>query len=537
MCIEASDINEGDELSYQLAAMNPNLGAVSFNDNCVTFFAPLAGSGTVSVTVNVCDNQDPSHFVRRLSIDFQINAAPTVVPEQTNVTVNQGETATTCLTITEPEGDATTIEVIGGANNGTASISGNCVNYSPTGSFAGTDNVVLRICDVLGACTTVTINYTVTDVLAANDDSFNIEDNNSLTANFTENDNFANLNDLTLNIVTAPANGSVTLNGNFTFTYTPNTDFVGNDSFVYEICLPNVGCEQATVTIEVENLLDAVDDFETTVENTPSIDISILGNDTFPNMAELDVEITEGVNDGSLVLNPTSFVATYFPNVDFVGTDTFEYSIFDTNRGFDTALVVIEVTQDLIPPTALDDSAETFEEESVVVSVLANDTGEGLFLSRIVNAPINGTAVINSDGTVTYTPNVGFLGLESFVYEVCTVDDLCTTATVTIEVKEKVVVVCEVKVYAAMTPNGDGKNELFVIDGLDCDGNAQNELTIFNRWGDEVFRAENYGSSSSTFWDGRYNGAGETVPDGTYFYVLKIEGKENVWQGFLEVQK
>lgn len=535
VCIEATDVN-GDELSYQLAAINPNLGAVSFNDNCVTFFAPIEGSGTVSVTVNVCDDQDP-RLCTPITIDFQINAAPTVVPEQTNVTVNQGETATTCLTITEPEGDATTIEVIGGANNGTASISGNCVNYSPTGSFAGTDNVVLQICDVLGACTTVTINYIVTDVLAANDDNFNVEDNNSLTANFTENDNFTELNDLTINIITPSANGLVTLNGNFTFTYTPNTDFIGNDSFIYEICLPNVGCEQATVSIEVENLLEAVDDFETTVENTPSIEISILGNDTFPNMAELDVEITEGVNDGALVLNPTSFVATYFPNADFVGTDTFEYSIFDTNRGFDTALVVIEVTEVLIPPTALDDSAETFEGESVVVSVLANDTGEGLFLSRIVNVPINGTAVINSDGTVTYTPNAGFLGLESFVYEVCTVDDLCTTAVVTIEVKEKVVVVCEVKVYAAMTPNGDGKNELFVIDGLDCNGNDQNELTIFNRWGDEVFRAENYGSGSSGFWDGRYEGAGETVPDGTYFYVLKIEGKEDVQQGFLEIQK
>ncbi len=534
VCIEATDVN-GDELTYQLAAMNPNLGAVSFNDNCVTYFAPIEGSGTVSVTVNVCDDEDPP-LCTPIVIEFQINAAPTVVPDQTNVEVNQGATATTCLTITEPEGDSTTITVIGGANNGSVSFVGNCVNYSPTGDFVGTDNVTLQICDALGACTSVTINYTVTDVLSAADDNFNVENNNSLTANFIENDNFTELNDLTINIVTSPANGSVILNPNNTFTYTPTTDFVGSDLFVYEICLPNVGCEQATVNIEVENLLEAVDDFESTVQNTPSIDIAILSNDAFPNMAELDVEITEGVNNGALVLNQATFVATYFPDVNFIGTDTFEYSIFYPSRGFDTAKVIIDVTKTLIPPTALDDSAETFEGESVVISVLANDTGEGLFLSRIVNTPINGTAVINSDGTVTYIPNVGFLGLESFTYEVCTVDDLCTTATVTIEVKEKdIVVPCVVKVYAAMTPNGDGKNELFVIEGLDCDGNNQNELTIFNRWGDEVFRAENYGANS--FWDGRYEGASETVPDGTYFYVLTIEGKDIVEKGFLEVQK
>ncbi|MEZ4884411.1 MAG: Ig-like domain-containing protein [Chitinophagales bacterium] len=536
VCIEATDVN-GDDLTYQLAAINPNLGAVNVNDNCVTFFAPNVGSGTVSVTVNVCDDQNPQ-LCTPIVIQFQINTAPNVVPEQTNVEVAQGATATTCLTITEPEGDVTTINVIGGANNGTASISGNCVIYSPTGNFVGSDNVVLQICDILGACTTVTINYVVTDVLSANNDSFNVEDNNQLTANFIQNDVFTNINNLTINIVSPPSNGSVVVNANKTFTYTPNTNFVGNESFVYEICLPIVGCEQATVSIEVENLLEAINDFASVVQTSPppSLDISILGNDAFPNVDALDVSIVDGVSNGALILNQTTYVVTYFPNVNFIGRDTFEYSIFYPERGLDKAIVVIEVTKALIPPTAANDNSETFEGESVVVSVLSNDTGDGLFLSRIVNLPINGNAVINTNGTITYTPNAGFLGIESFTYEVCNADDLCVTATVTIEVKQRdVVVVCEIKVYAAMTPNGDGKNERFAIAGLDCDGNDQNELVVFNRWGDEVFRAENYGPNN--FWDGRYEGAGESVPDGTYFYVLTIVGKDVVQKGFLEVQK
>ncbi len=533
-CIEATDPND-DELSYQIIDISPsNIGAVGFNENCISFEATDGSSGTVSVTVNVCDGQECTP----ITIEFQINATPSVTPDAGSLEVNQGENVTTCLTIVDAEGDPTNLSIVQDSDNANVSLQGGCLVYAPIGDFVGTEIITVEVCDNLGACTTVSIEFTTLDVLSTTDDAFTIEDNNSLTANFVENDVFQDINFLTINIINSPSNGNLSFGENGIFTYTPNPDFVGTDVFSYELCLSNVGCEQATVTITVENLLEALNDTANTLQNTLSIDIAILDNDAFPDLEGVDVEIIEGVSNGSLALEPTTFVATYFPDADFAGTDSFEYALFYPNRGFDTARVIIIVVKELIPPTATDDSATTLEEETVNIDVLANDIGEGLFLSRITDAPINGTATIDSDGTISYTPNAGFIGMESFVYEVCSVDDLCTTATVRVEVEEKdIVVVCEVKVYPAVTPNGDGKNEQFVIEGLDCGGNDQNELIIFNRWGDEVYRTENYGSASVGFWDARYSGASEAVPDGTYFYVLTIEGEDVVEKGFLEVQK
>ena len=74
----------------------------------------------------------------------------------------------------------------------------------------------------------------------------------------------------------------------------------------------------------------------------------------------------------------------------------------------------------------------------------------------------------------------------------------------------------------------------FVIDGVDCDENTVNTMFIYNRWGNIVYEVENY--NTTTFWDGTFKGTGKNVPDGTYFYVLQIEGKDDV-QGFIEVHR
>ena len=66
-----------------------------------------------------------------------------------------------------------------------------------------------------------------------------------------------------------------------------------------------------------------------------------------------------------------------------------------------------------------------------------------------------------------------------------------------------------------ITPNGDGKNDFFVIDGLEL--NPVNTLSIFNRWGNEVYRSN---GSYKNDWNG--NGLNE----GTYYYLLKIKAKD-----------
>jgi gliding motility-associated-like protein len=83
--------------------------------------------------------------------------------------------------------------------------------------------------------------------------------------------------------------------------------------------------------------------------------------------------------------------------------------------------------------------------------------------------------------------------------------------------------------FNAFSPDGDGKNDTWEIKNLDLYPN--NELSVFNRWGDEVFKTKNY--SSSKAWDG-----GNLNP-GTYYYILKVNenGVDKSYKGFITMMK
>ncbi|GEM_PF-3275874 len=183
----------------------------------------------------------------------------------------------------------------------------------------------------------------------------------------------------------------------------------------------------------------AVDDRATTEQETP-VTIPVLDNDTDPNGDPLTVIEVASPSNGTAVANPDGTI-TYTPDPGFVGTDVFSYTISDGRGGTDTARVTVTVVTQLNdPPVARDDAVTTDVNTPVVVRVLANDfdpnPGDTLRVTRIVSSPRRGTVQLRADGTVRYTPEAGFLGTDTFAYEVC--DDgtpaLCDTATVTVEV-------------------------------------------------------------------------------------------------------
>jgi gliding motility-associated-like protein len=91
---------------------------------------------------------------------------------------------------------------------------------------------------------------------------------------------------------------------------------------------------------------------------------------------------------------------------------------------------------------------------------------------------------------------------------------------------------CDIIIPQAITPNGDGYNDTFVIQGIENYPN--NELIIFNRWGAEVYRATNYQND----WNGKslsnYNVGGEDLPIGTYYYLFDPKAEDlEVFKGFI----
>jgi len=79
---------------------------------------------------------------------------------------------------------------------------------------------------------------------------------------------------------------------------------------------------------------------------------------------------------------------------------------------------------------------------------------------------------------------------------------------------------CDVKVYTGITPNGDGKNDKWIIDNLEI--NPNNKVTIYNRWGAKVWSTTDY-DNDDRVWSG-IGSNGKELPTGTYFYIIEVEG-------------
>ena len=105
--------------------------------------------------------------------------------------------------------------------------------------------------------------------------------------------------------------------------------------------------------------------------------------------------------------------------------------------------------------------------------------------------------------------------------------------TIDISLEEIELITCPEDFYQLITPNEDGANDAWIIELAKTPSFAQNRVTIFNRWGGEVWSASNY-DNDNTVWKGRSNG-GEDLPDGTYFYT--VEAGNLAFKGFVELQR
>ena len=275
------------------------------------------------------------------------------------------------------------------------------------------------------------------------DDSALTDEDTAVVVDVLGNDSDPEGDPLTVTDTTEPATGSVMINADGTVTYTPNTGFIGTDSFEYTVTDGQGNLSTATVTVTVADPADnlpamLVDDAAETDEDTAVV-IDVLGNDSDPEGDALTVTDTTEPANGSVVINADGTV-TYTPDAGFAGEDTFEYSVEDEGGNISTATVTVTVgdTGPNAPATPVDDMATTDEDTPVVINVLSNDTDPEGDVLTVVDAsePANGTVVINPDGTVTYTPSAGFTGQDTFEYTVEDAGGNYSSAVVFVQVGE-----------------------------------------------------------------------------------------------------
>jgi hypothetical protein len=251
----------------------------------------------------------------------------------------------------------------------------------------------------------------VPTVFAANNDTAT-SNGSAVTIDVMQNDTGVGL---TLEFADGADNGQVQIvNGKVV--YTPNRGYSGTDGFWYGISSPGLSWEWAFVEVTVTStvtpiVLNASDDTATT-SSGQSVTINALANDT-GNGLTLDVVDTAWT--GTVSKSGNNIV--YQPTATFVGTVDFWYSVRDSAGNDDWARVVVTVNNSgTIPLVAVNDTEDTTSGNSVDISVLANDSGNGLSINS-VTTPSRGTATIVGN-RIRYQAPTGFVGSSTFSYSV-----------------------------------------------------------------------------------------------------------------------
>ncbi len=272
------------------------------------------------------------------------------------------------------------------------------------------------------------------DQPALQDDSFNLDQDSIDNAlNVLSNDSDPDGDSLQIISVSTPSSGTVSISGDQVL-YTPNTGFTGTDNFIYTVDDGFGGQQSANVTIIVApaNAAPIAVSDSATANAGQTISIDVLANDSDPEGDAINlVSVTQPAN-GSAQVNGDQ--VSYTANAGFSGTDSFSYTIADAAGNQATAQVSVTVTPGS-PPVAVDDRFMIAMNAFGTFDVLANDSdpdGDPITLDSIVQQPSVGSAAINPDGTITYTPPFQFVGGTSLVYSISDTFGNTDTATVAI---------------------------------------------------------------------------------------------------------
>ena len=500
----ANDRGAGGTVSL---ATGPAHGTLSLNADGSFTYTPNTGyAGADSFTYSIGGGSSTATV--SLSVT---NHAPLVAAE--GYTVNTGGTLTRSAARgllandTDDDGDVLTASLAIGPSHGTLTLNADgSFTYTPAAGFSGSDSFSYRVSDGAATSDSVTVSLSVLNPPpVAVFDFYRVHHDTTFTVaagGVLDNDLREPGETLTARLVSGPAHGTLTLNADGSFTYTPNFRFVGSDSFTY---VANDGTSEsspATVMFEVWNVAPRGTPNPYHVKHDTTLSVGagrgVLANDVDTFGETLTAILLSGPTHGTLLFGSDGSF-TYTPNTGYVGGDGFTYEVSDGVVTTGPVFVSLNVWN--LVPVINPDSYRVHQGQTLTVSagggVLFNDyddDGDPL-TAQLVTGTSWGTLAFSADGSFSYTPNAGFVGTDSFTYRITDGVAMAGSATVTIAVENRVPVA---------QPDSYSVHHGTVLAG-------QNVLA--NDWdGDNDPRTAVLISSTS-------HGTLTLVPDGTFTYV------------------
>ncbi|MBQ4827631.1 tandem-95 repeat protein, partial [Leisingera sp. HS039] len=376
------------------------------------------------------------------------NAPPEAADDAASTDEDQSVTIDVLANDSDSDGGVLSIQSAGQGQSGTVVIDAGQLIYTPDADANGSDSFSYTVSDGQGGTAVATVTVTVApapDAPAAQDDAASGEQDGPIQIDVLANDSDADGDALSIDVSgSVPAHGQVAVS-NGQITYTPDPGFTGADSFSYAVS-DGTASSTATVTVTVyeTNAAPVAAPDAGTAPEDQAVAIDVLANDSDANGDPLTVTAltsafddpgTAGVTEtehGSVTLS--GGVATYTPDADFNGADSFGYTLSDGKESSaGTVSVTVQPVNDA--PVAQDDAAATDPDAAVSIDVLANDSdadGDALSLDVSGSAPANGSVAL-AGGEILYTPDPGYIGQDSFSYAVSDGSE-SRTATVTVTV-------------------------------------------------------------------------------------------------------
>lgn len=316
--------------------------------------------------------------------------------------------------------------------------------YEPDPGFVGTDRFQYRVSDGVETSRLVSVDLVVTDrVVLSQADQYDVVRNSThevdALGGVLTNDWQVDSLPLTAELVTGPQHGTVTLNADGSFAFTPETGYLGTDVFRYRAFDGTTWGDPVEVQILVLNNapVGRSDRFEMQRGTTLTVSPGVLANDVDDPGEVLVATLEEGPSTGSFTFQPDG-TFEFTPLASFEGTIRFTYSVSDGLSASEPVVVTIDVVN--TPPDAGDDDYETRPGQVLTVEaeqgLLANDLDDpGQTLTpEIVSGPQFGTLTLDPTGSFVYTPFADFVGIDLFTYRVADGFTTGNTAIVRIEV-------------------------------------------------------------------------------------------------------
>lgn len=436
--VTSTDI-DGPSITYTVVG-DVSHGTLNFHANGSYTYTPASNFfGTDSFTFKANDGFLDSGTATITLTVIPVNDLPVAYDDVADTTEDNPTTGS--LTGTDVDNASLIYSIVGGPAHGSVNLNPATgeVTYTPAANYFGTDSFTYKVNDGTADSNTATIVVTVSavnDAPVATDGSVSLSEDGtgSGTASANDVDNVS----LTFSIVDQPVHGSVNLNPNTgAYTYTPEENYNGTDSFTFRASDGTLPSNLATVSVTITAVNDvptATGGVLSTAEDTPATG-TLIGDDV--ESSSLTFSVASAAAHGTVVItNAATGAYTYTPDLNYHGTDSFTFQVFDGTVNSAPATVNITVTSVNDLPTVAGDSISTLEDTPVSDTLPGGDVDADVLTFSVVSPATHGTVVITNaaTGAYTYTPDLNYNGTDSFTFKLNDGTANSTTATISITI-------------------------------------------------------------------------------------------------------